>query len=327
MADIVLVLASSHSPALCMEPPAWVARVNDDKTLRQLIDTRGRTVDYAELLAAASPAIAAEIAPEKLAARHAQNQHAVAATKAALAAAKPDVLIMIGDDHGEAYPADNMPALAVYDGETIPYRPNKITTWPYAPALKSALWYGTEPKAYPVAAALARRLVADLVEAGFETHRSHTYAPGVSMSHAFAFVYHRLMPAPPIPTIPIHINTYFPPNQITPARCVELGRTLRTIVAGWDPKQRVAILGSGGLSHFVVDEAMDRAFLDALARRDVQAMTGIPRAKLDSGNSELRAWMAAAGAAEPLAMRLIDYVPCYRSPAGTGCGMAFATWN
>jgi hypothetical protein len=26
-------------------------------------------------------------------------------------------------------------------------------------------------------------------------------------------------------------------------------------------------------------------------------------------------------------MRLIDYIPCYRSPAGTGCGMAFATWT
>jgi hypothetical protein len=26
-------------------------------------------------------------------------------------------------------------------------------------------------------------------------------------------------------------------------------------------------------------------------------------------------------------MNLIDYIPCYRSPAGTGCGMAFATWE
>jgi len=26
-------------------------------------------------------------------------------------------------------------------------------------------------------------------------------------------------------------------------------------------------------------------------------------------------------------MKLIDYVPTYRSPAGTGCGMAFAYWT
>jgi len=26
-------------------------------------------------------------------------------------------------------------------------------------------------------------------------------------------------------------------------------------------------------------------------------------------------------------MTLIDYVPCYRSPAGTGCAMAFAYWE
>ncbi len=25
-------------------------------------------------------------------------------------------------------------------------------------------------------------------------------------------------------------------------------------------------------------------------------------------------------------MRLVDYVPCYRTAAGTGCAMAFAEW-
>jgi len=28
-----------------------------------------------------------------------------------------------------------------------------------------------------------------------------------------------------------------------------------------------------------------------------------------------------------LKMKLIDYVPCYRSPAGTGNAMAFAYWR
>ena len=37
--------------------------------------------------------------------------------------------------------------------------------------------------------------------------------------------------------------------------------------------------------------------------------------------------MSLAGAAEHLDMDLFDYVPCYRSPAGTGCAMAFAQWT
>jgi hypothetical protein len=46
-----------------------------------------------------------------------------------------------------------------------------------------------------------------------------------------------------------------------------------------------------------------------------------------SGTSETLNWIAAGGAVEHLAMDLIDYVPAYRSPAGTGVGMAFAVWR
>jgi 3-O-methylgallate 3,4-dioxygenase len=48
---------------------------------------------------------------------------------------------------------------------------------------------------------------------------------------------------------------------------------------------------------------------------------------LNSGTSEIRNWIATAGAVEHLDMKLIDYVPCYRSPAGTGCAMGFAEWS
>jgi chromosome segregation ATPase len=89
----------------------------------------------------------------------------------------------------------------------------------------------------------------------------------------------------------------------------------------------VGVLGSGGLSHFVVDEALDRHVLDILARRDADAVAALPLDRLNSGNSEIRNWIAAAGALEGLTMRLVDYVPCYRSEAGTGCGMAFAVWD
>ena len=67
--------------------------------------------------------------------------------------------------------------------------------------------------------------------------------------------------------------------------------------------------------------------LDILARRDADAIAALPLGQLDSGNSEIRNWIAAAGAAEHLSMKLVDYVPSYRSEAGTGVGMAFALWQ
>jgi 3-O-methylgallate 3,4-dioxygenase len=81
------------------------------------------------------------------------------------------------------------------------------------------------------------------------------------------------------------------------------------------------------LSHFVIDEELDQLTITALQNKDAAALATLPRERLNSGNSEIRNWLAVGGAVEHLDMQLIDYVPCYRSPAGTGCAMAFAQWQ
>ena len=45
-----------------------------------------------------------------------------------------------------------------------------------------------------------------------------------------------------------------------------------------------------------------------------------------SGSSEIKNWISAAGALEHLNMELLNYTPAYRSAAGTGVGLAFAQW-
>jgi 3-O-methylgallate 3,4-dioxygenase len=129
------------------------------------------------------------------------------------------------------------------------------------------------------------------------------------------------------PIVPIMLNTYYPPNQPTPKRCYQLGRAIRQAVEAWPTRQRVAIVASGGLSHFFVDEDLDRYVLELLAKKDGGALVALPTGKLESGNSEIRNWIAAAGALEHLNMQLVDYVPSYRSEAGSGVGMAFAFWQ
>ena len=53
----------------------------------------------------------------------------------------------------------------------------------------------------------------------------------------------------------------------------------------------------------------------------------LPTGILRSGTSEALNWITAGGALSGLSFELLDYIPAYRSPAGTGVGMAFATWN
>ena len=45
------------------------------------------------------------------------------------------------------------------------------------------------------------------------------------------------------------------------------------------------------------------------------------------GTTETVNWIGLSGAMTKEKMTLVDYVPCYRTPAGTGCAMAFAHWE
>mgnify|MGYP006413200993 FL=1 len=89
------------------------------------------------------------------------------------------------------------------------------------------------------------------------------------------------------------------------------------------------MVASGGISHFVVDEEWDHKMLDALAGGDTATLINEPNIMFRSGSSETKNWITVAGIMSETtsAMELHGYVPCYRSEAGTGSGMAFATWR
>ena len=202
-----------------------------------------------------------------------------------------------------------------------------------ATGFQPLIGYPPEDRVVPTQGALGRHLIEYLNEAEYDIGASRFLDPdrgGRSrggIGHAFSYVYHRIMDGLKIPTVPIMVNTYYPPNQPTPKRCYDLGRTIRSAIEAWPTKARVAVLASGGLSHFVVDEELDQMTIKGLKEKDIVQLSQLPRERLNSGNSEARNWISLGGAAEHLDMELFDYVPCYRSPAGTGCAMAFAQWT
>jgi 3-O-methylgallate 3,4-dioxygenase len=150
---------------------------------------------------------------------------------------------------------------------------------------------------------------------------------GEGEGHAFGFVHRRLMKDAVIPVIPIVLNTYYPPNQPSPRRCYRLGQAIREAIESHPEKLRVGVVASGGLSHFTVDETLDGEVVGALRRKDAGALQDLPREKLNSGNSEIRNWICAAGALERLDLEWVHYCPGYRTPAGTGTGLCFASWS
>jgi hypothetical protein len=328
MARIVLGMGTSHTPMLNAPPTDWPRFYERDSRRSNLLDVEGRPTTYEDQLRRAPVGVAAEIAPERMQARHEAVEGAMSRLGDFLREARLDALIVVGDDQDELYHHENMPGILVYYGATIPNVPlGPEFKGPEWARRATARWYEErEPRDYPVDARLARHLIDALIDREFDIAASAAVPDGQGEGHAIGFVHKRIM-KDPVPIVPICINTYYPPNQPTPRRCYKLGQAIRAAVESYPGDIRVGIVGSGGLSHFVVDEALDRGFIDMLRRKDAEAIQALPREKLNSGSSEIRNWICVAGAVEPLSLEWSLYEPGYRTPAGTGTGLGFAFWS
>lgn len=329
MARIVLGIGTSHTPMLNAGLDDWPRFIELDR-LRQHLDKQGRPVNYEQLLALAGDSIARELRPEVLTTRWTAALAQVHALGETLKRAALDTLVIVGDDQKELFQTDNLPAMLVYHGDTIRNVPLKDRSGPRPPwaHAASARYYEPEvPKDYPVNAALALHIVNHLVERDFDIAVADHLPEGRGEGHAFGFVHRRLLNGAELPVVPVFLNTYYPPNQPTPRRCHALGRQIRAAIESWPGDARVGVIASGGLSHFTVDEQLDQRVISALRERDDEALCSLPRELLNSGNSEIRNWICMAGATEHLALRSLEYIPGYRTPAGTGTGLCFAVWE
>ena len=331
MAKIVLGLGSSHTPMLLAADETLPRFLETDRNIKHR-DKEGNPATYAELLEKADPKMAAMVTPAEMVAR--QNKARAAGTHLSktLTNARLDTLIVMGDDQDEAYLEDCRPTFAVYYGDSILnsneqheayYR--RYPEW-YVKN-RQAFFEDRAPRAYPVDAKLALHLIDYLMDNGFDPAASKCMRKGEGEGHAVAYVHRRLMdPQKPVPVVPVFLNTYFAPNQPRPRRCYELGQAIRGAVEAFPGDGRVGVIASGGLSHFLVDEDFDRAILKACADKDAKFLQNLPRNKLHAGSSEILNWVGVAGACEHLDLNWFEYVPGYRTPAGTGTGLSFASW-
>lgn len=327
MAKIVLGIGSSHSPMLSTPPELFPEHGSRDRANPQLLGPDARYHSYDELLRTANPKLAGELTPEKHRARHEAIQRAIDTLEKTLAAAAPDVVVVVGDDQKELFHDDNMPALAVYTGDSMLNSPRP---WSESsnPVLRASAWgYGEEEREYPVHAGLACHIVQSLIKQDFDVTQVGLLREGQSMPHAFAFVVRRIVNARIVPMVPVFLNTFYPPNSPTVRRCYAVGKALAKAIEQWPSDARVAVVASGGLSHFVLNESWDHELLDALKQRGPDKVCRLPEERFQSGDSEGKNWIATAAAAEHLTMELVDYVPTPRTPAGTGGGWAFARWQ
>lgn len=330
MAKIVLGIGSSHTPLLTLTAEQWQHRAAADYANKELNMSDGRLLTYEQVLAELGPRAADVISPEILNTKERGCSAALDRLGDELEKANPDLVIIVGDDQRELFSPANQPAIAIYHGA-------EITMWGKYGDEEMADWVKDMGKGYlmdqahvvPGAPDFAMELIQGLMDENFDvaTCARVDEPEKAAFGHAYGFIVKRLFKGRTIPVVPVLLNTYYGPNVPTSARAHDLGLAIARVIDRSKADLRIAVIASGGLSHFVVDEELDHRILDALESGDHADLRTISRGALNSGSSEILNWIVAAGAAQKLPLRWKEYFPLFRTPAGTGVGGAFAVWG
>jgi OH-DDVA oxygenase len=314
----------------------WVDRVPADKA-HPAHPYKGKTYTYDQMVELRRDEnLAAQIEPEVRKQRHTRCQASIQKLADMLERVKPDVSVIVGNDQMEVFTHEQVPAFAIFRGpfvEGVPRTQEYLDKLP--PGIARAELDRTPEvyTKYPCLPSLGEHLLERTTAAGFDVTQLTKLPVGEVGSsaapHAYGFIYRRIMRDKVPPHVPVFINTFYPPNQPSAARCWDLGKALARAIESWPEEKTVAIYASGGMSHFVVDEVFDQDVLAALERADGAMLTKIPESMFQSGTSEIKNWITVSGCMSQIGLRmsLVDYVPCYRSEAGTGSGMGFAYWK
>ncbi|MDB5082308.1 MAG: extradiol ring-cleavage dioxygenase [Chloroflexi bacterium] len=331
MAQLVFGGGTSHSPIVTLDGDMWEGYAQIDKFSQGFYDTDGNFATLQELIDRAGDRYVKESSDEYLRQQADGIQGALDRLAADIAATAPDVLIIIGDDQLELFGFSNMPAISIFYGDkiishTARQRPN------LADEIQSVVAKGhgmDEHHVWQGAGSFARELIESLIEQGVDMGAANevTDPTKYGFGHAFGFIITRLMGEKKIPVVPVLLNTYFPPNQPTSARCYDIGRKLRKAIESSSSNLRVGIIASGGLSHFVTNAPLDQLVLDALRTGNGEALCTLPPHLLKEGSSEIKNWVVVAGAFEGKTTAWDEYFPVYRTLGGTGIGLAFASWG
>src|SRR5260370_37227189 len=176
---------------------------------------------------------------------------------------------------------------------------------------------------YPCHRPLALALIEGLIEREFDVAAVAGLGDDEHEGHAYSFVHRWYLKgngARMLPVVPIFLNTYNPPNPPLPKRCVRLGRTLKELIESYPEDLRVGLVASGGLSHFVVEEDLHRAIIEALRRKDLDFLARLDPRRPKAGSSEIRNWIVVATPSRDAALTWLYHTPAYGAPPGKRIG-------
>ncbi|WP_300015814.1 hypothetical protein [Pseudonocardia sp.] len=221
----------------------------------------------------------------------------------------PDLIVVVGSEHLNSFGYDAFPQICVGIGDAC-------TGWGDG---------GVAAARLPLAGGFAAQLLEDGLEAGFDL----AFSANPRIDHAFMAPLTLIRPQMDIPVVPVFQNSSTEP--LPPLwRSAELGELVRDVVHRRPSAERVVLLGTGGLSHWVATPKMgavntdfDRRFLGLVQAGDLDSLVAMKTADVvaEAGNGapEIRNWITVMAAQRSLA-----HVLAYESVPDWATGIALA---
>jgi protocatechuate 4,5-dioxygenase beta chain len=226
---------------------------------------------------------------------------------------KPDVAIVVYNDHVAEFTFDTYPTFALGAADRYPIADEG---------------FGTRPlPEVPGDAEFSIHLCEQLVQDEFDL----TVCQELGVEHGFLVPMNLCFPHTaagwPVKTVPLQVNVVQHPLP-TARRCYRLGQALRKAVSSYKEDLKVVVLGTGGMSHQLqgkrfgfMNEKFVQWFLDQL-EGDPEALTELSHhqimAQAGAEAVELIMWLTMRGALSPKARRVHRH---YYAPMTTGMGL------
>ncbi|HYZ16088.1 MAG TPA: hypothetical protein VE591_06785 [Candidatus Acidoferrum sp.] len=335
MAQIVAAFATSHGPLLSTPPEQWYLRAQADRA-NPAHWFRGERYDFPALVRRRAPGFADQATDAVKSERYERCQVAIGELARRFRAARADVAIIFGNDQREIYHEELTGAFTIFNGAEIPSVPFSEKAKAAMPPGVALAEHGHTPPGgavYAGATIVADALIASLLQHDFDVAVSERIpmhdGEARGIPHAFGFVYRRLMEDAPPPSVPVFTNVGEGINRPRLRRVLAFGHAMKRAIDALPATLRVVCIASGGLTHFCVDEELDAHILDAMRRGDEATLAALPEEMFYGNTCEIKSWYALSACMNDCGrtMRIIDYVPCYRTEAGTGSAMGFASWE
>jgi hypothetical protein len=252
------------------------------------------TPDMAEIVGAALTAHAPLITGKPEVSKPEQRDRLYAGFREAgrrLHAARPDLLVMFVNDHLQNFAYDNLPAFCI--GLAGSYE---------APSEGGAAFMRIPARTLRGNPEWAM----SLLEAGLAAGIDFAYSHDIESWDELSVPLHFLMPGGEVPLVTVYTNCAAPPLP-TPRRCHQVGAFVGDFIRTRPSGERVALVATGGISHWVgtpetgrINPEFDLRVLDHVARGDIEPLTRLTWEEIErdggNGGQEIRNWIALLGA-------------------------------